>query len=391
MHISQQLAFVLSLSLFLPLSALGGRKQDATPIETAEAIIGDTRVESAYDMAVLDADTFVVAVQRTEISKSARVMYDTGLLWLNAKGEVQKEHIWEYDDRGREPAALIRTNSGDLLVAGNALQNFGRVAFGWVSLLSKDGEVLWEVFPGEGTWGELLSVTEIESNRFIAAGKTTTEGDRHIELWLVTLDAKGNVIAELTKGTASRDDGEAVFSLSDGGVVVLGSTMVNYDFQTLVVLSSPDTSWVQTYPGNVARAGIENKSGELVIASSPFSGFPLASLLFLDKTGAVKSQQELGKLGKEVFDLAQTKTGYVGVGSARGNQERPGGAWVFGTNARGEILWEHQYGEQGEKLVALELTSDGGMAAVGRSKRNDKNGDIWFLKLDDKGAFAATP
>ncbi len=163
---------------------------------------------------------FVVAGTRSDHAWVLRLDADGNALWQRTYGGVG------YD------AALDAqpTSDGGYIVAGYTLSY---VALGstapWVLKLDADGNVVWQKlyevsYPANGA----RSVQQTNDGGYIVAGYTNAyywfAGESFGDVWVLKLDAAGNVAWQRTYGVNSREEAYSVHLTPDGGYVVAGFT-----------------------------------------------------------------------------------------------------------------------------------------------------------------------
>jgi hypothetical protein len=189
------------------------------------------------------------------------------------------------------------------------------------------------------------------------------------DIWVVKIDATGNLQWQRCLGGSQPDIGRNVLPLADGGYLVLGSTRSN----------DGDAS------GNHGMVDIW--------------------LVRLSAAGVPVSQRCYGgSLNDVPFGIRPTPDGgYIIAGESRssdGDLTSNAGStdyWVLKIGADQEIQWQRSYGgSSGDTAYAIELTTDGGYIMNGKSASND--GDVagappfgsgsdnyWVVKLDELG------
>jgi hypothetical protein len=189
------------------------------------------------------------------------------------------------------------------------------------------------------------------------------------DIWVVKIDATGNLQWQRCLGGSQPDIGRNVLPLADGGYLVLGSTRSN----------DGDAS------GNHGMVDIW--------------------LVRLSAAGVPVSQRCYGgSLNDVPFGIRPTPDGgYIIAGESRssdGDLTSNAGStdyWVLKIGADQEIQWQRSYGGSSDDTAyAIELTTDGGYILNGKSASND--GDVvgaplpgsgfdnyWVVKLDELG------
>jgi gliding motility-associated-like protein len=289
-------------------------------------------------------------------------------------------------------------------------------------------------------WNGAEGVTKTSDGGFVMVGFANAIPNWGSDVWIVKLDAGGNVIWEKTFGGNDVDLAKSVIQTADGGYIVLGETSsVNADATDnhgnsdvwIIRLDAAGTLiWKRCYGGssNEKPGGIvQNNDGTFTIAATTLSNngdltgvtlpatnilnwaFSCNTWLFkINAQGNILWQQCYGgsrdEYAEDIKLLADG--GYIVVGKSNSNDGDVSGnhmngtsfqddMWVFRTNAAGSILWQKCLGGSSiDQGTAIITTDDGGYAAIGRSMSVDGDvtglhpggwSDIWVVKLDANG------
>jgi len=184
-------------------------------------IVGYTTVRWGFgSRSQLDSDVYLL-----------RVDEDGGVLW-------EKTYGGELVERGR---ALQATSDGGYIIAGYTVSDEGDADF---YLLKTDGEgrTLWTKIYGGMEDDEAYSVQETSDGGYIVAGYTKSSDEGDADLYLLKIDAEGDLLWAGTYGEADDDVGHAVRETADGGYIVAGSRTYSsgiHDVYLLKVGPSP--------------------------------------------------------------------------------------------------------------------------------------------------------
>jgi hypothetical protein len=121
--------------------------------------------------------------------------------------------------------AIQQTSDGGYIVVGDA-ESQGTGGYD-VYLIKTDshGNTKWEKTYG-GSRGEAgKGVQQTSDGGYIVVGVTTSQGAGQGDVYLLKTDLYGNILWEKTYGGAYDDIGNAVQQTSDGGYIVVGSTI----------------------------------------------------------------------------------------------------------------------------------------------------------------------
>ncbi|GGC06742.1 hypothetical protein GCM10011325_36960 [Dyadobacter sediminis] len=320
------------------------------------------------------------------------------LVKLDNAGKVE----WEKSINGGEGIVLFgameKTPDGGYIVGFSSAQAAGgaksQEPIGsldyWVVKLDADGNILWDKQYGGTKYDGLKSIQVASDGGYLIAGYSysgisgnkTQESRGDSDLWIIKLDASGNLQWEKTIGGTGTEYGPRISVTTDGGYI-LGAR------------SSSKASGEKTQDSNGNDYWI----------------------IKLSDVGQIQWQRSLsGGYTQEYFDddfrtLIQTADGgYLAGGhtsSPAGNDKTSDGnglkpdMWIVKLAANGTTQWDKTIGSAGSDfLLDLIQTTDGGYFLGGHSDSNasgDKTqnsrgvSDYWVVKLAPENAQTKTP
>lgn len=287
-------------------------------------------------------------------------------------------------DYGR---AIWRTADGGYVTAGRTYSNnngdvgpnkgFDDI---WVIKTDANGNKIWQKTYGGSSGEDAWAITGTVDGGFIVAGTTTSSSDGDVgpnkgfvDIWILKLDANGNLLWQKTFGGTSTDFARSVISNPDGTFIVAGYTSSN----------------------NSGDVGVNHGS----------SGSPDFWILKLDANGNLLWQKTLGGTGNE-FAVAVTGSadgGYVAAGYTNSNNSGDVGAnhgstgtdmWVVKLDVNGNLVWQKTLGGAGsDNANSITRSADGGFVVAGGTSSNNSGDvgtnkgmiDMWVVKLDASG------
>ncbi|OJU47861.1 MAG: hypothetical protein BGN96_05740 [Bacteroidales bacterium 45-6] len=287
------------------------------------------------------------------------------IIWQKAYGGTQNEYI----------NSIIATSDGGYILGCYTYSTDGYVSGNhgdadiWIVKINSSGTIVWQKALGgtDTEWISVYSIVQTSDGGYLLAGSTySTDGDvtgNHgdRDIWLVKLDATGNISWKKTIGGTSDDKAFSIAPTSDGNYILSGQTFS----------SDGDVT------GN-------HSSGDIWI-------------LKLTATGNIIWQKALGS---STNDWAwQTVTandgGYIIAGTSSSNDGDVTGFhgdhdfWMVKLDATGNLIWQKSLGGSGyEEAYSLVATTDGGCVVTGATRSNDGDvignhggGDTWVVKL----------
>jgi predicted secreted protein len=171
-------------------------------------------------------------------------------------------------------SAVQSTSDGGCVVAGQAATGTRGNEKLVILRLNPKGNLLWKVSYGGAKTDQASSIQQTEDGGFIVAGTTTSFGAGGSDIWLLKLDAKGNVVWQEALGGKEADTGASVRQTADRGYVVAGTTE-SFDSQKQDVLlikvsATGELLWQRAFGG-------KGNDGASAIVPTADHGFALAA------------------------------------------------------------------------------------------------------------------
>ena len=191
------------------------------------------------------------------------------------------------------------------------------------------------------------AIIELTDGGYAAVGYTDAGDARGIDVLLVRLDVKGEVVWTQTYGDVGDDYGSDLVEMDDGGFFIIGYT-------------------------NSTPGGDED-----------------ALVIRIDETGSFRWRRRFGREQAErAWGLEPTPDGGLAIAA----QTRSAGAgdwdaYLLRLTAGGDPMWSLIVGEAGpERIVDAALAEDGGFVFVGTiATEPDAPRDLYFIRLDSFG------
>ncbi len=227
-------------------------KIDASGTLLWQKTLGGTRID--FSRAVIETDDghYVVAgaAQSSDGDLSSSRPGGTGLnhdFWVVKLNSATGDIIWDKAFGGTnsdQANSIQQTTDGGYIVVGFTESTDGQVTgfHGgsgdyWVVKLDSDGELVWQkTLGGEGN-DQARSVMQTADGGYIVAGQSNSPvGDNSdvtgpaqgsTDVWVVKLDASGNIVWDKSYGGSSSDVARAIRPTTDGGYIITGYTVSN--------------------------------------------------------------------------------------------------------------------------------------------------------------------
>jgi hypothetical protein len=414
----------------------------AQPTIQWQRCYGGTFYEEPFDIqSTIDGGSIVVGVTLSA-NGDVQSNFGGGDIWvikLDSLGQLE----WEVnlggsnEDTGysillRDEGFLISgfTNSDD----GQVLGNHGK-ADGWIVLLDNQGSIMWRKCYGGSNSEKIFSSCRSSDGGFLFASESlSSDGDvpsnqGSADIWIFKIDQQGQLIWSKTYGGSNLDIPHKIVEREDGRIYVLGETSSDdgnvsllkgaADVWLLVLDSLGDLIWQKTFGGSAIDYGVDIdwlNDGTLILAANTYSsngdvtdhhGSSDFWIAGIGDTGDLLWQKTFGGSGEDwVLSLeivSDSVTLFFGStqsnnGDIAGND---GGQdyWLVGVSNDGTLLWQQTYGGTMAELGHdLEVSADGGVTLIGRTRSNNgdvsgNNGssDFWIVKLFPETSSTSTP
>ena len=296
---------------------------------------------------------------------------DGNVLWQNSYGGSDFEICYDFlpcFDGGFVLIGSSNSSDGDFSGTNNGLSDF------WIVKTDSEGMLQWEKNYGGSNSDNSFKVIELANGGYVVGGNSeSSDGDRSNnfgswDVWLIGLDAAGNLLWEQNYGGSSFERIDDVIATNDGGFMMAGYT--------------------ESTDGDIT----DNDGGGDIL------------VLKVDALGNLQWEKTYGGSYTEfAYDLLETNDGnYLFVGRTNssngdlGPNSNYGNGWAVKIDGIGNIIWEQRYGSYNiESLNSALQTPDGGFLLAGEIESyegvifgdEDPTGhmDFWIVKTDANG------
>jgi uncharacterized delta-60 repeat protein len=143
---------------------------------------------------------------------------DFWVLKLDSSGHIQWQKTYGGEDDD-EAYSIQQTSDGGYIVAGRT-KSFGAGGMDfWVLKLDASGDVVWQKTYGGKEWDEASSIQQTSDGGYIVAGRTRSFGAGLDDFWVLKLNASGDVQWQKTYGAGGPDVRRSIQQTSDGGYI----------------------------------------------------------------------------------------------------------------------------------------------------------------------------
>jgi len=324
---------------------------------------------------------------------------DIYILKLDSKGELEWQKTFggkDYD----EANSIQQTTDGGYIVAG-CTRPFGSLSADiYILKLDSRGEVEWQkTFGGEDS-DIANSIQQTTDGGYIVAGWTRSFGSGGEDAYILKLNSRGEVEWQKTFGGEDSDIANSIQQTTDGGYIVAGWTKSSIfgekDVYILKLDAKGQLEWQKKFGGedsdDEANSVQQTADGGYIVAG--WTGFYREEdvyILKLNSKGEVEWQKKFGgeDSDDEANSVQQTADGgYIVAGWTNSFGSRGEDAYILKLNSRGEIEWQKTFGREGsdDEANSIQQTTDGGYIVAGWTKSlifGEKG--VYILKLDSKG------
>jgi hypothetical protein len=324
------------------------------------------------------------------------------------------------------------TSDGGMIIVGNTRSSDGQITGHhgnsdiWVIKLDSVGNLEWQRALGGSNEETAESITTTLDGGYVVAGRTVSnDGDAQspgyllFDIWLVKLNATGNLVWEKRYGGNSSETATCIRENNEGDLFLAGSTHSNdidvsgnngnLDYWVVKLDSEGSIIWQKPLGGPGAESARDvwpTADGGCVVIGECGSNIGQVIgnhglfdmwVVKLSHVGAIEWQRSLGGSESDYGDnLIQTSDGnFVVSGTVRSTDgdviDNDGyeDIWVVGLDTTGNIRWQKTLGGLGsDGGNALIQTSDGGLVVGGTTRSNDGDvsgnhgqEDFWVVKL----------
>lgn len=177
-------------------------------------------------------------------------------IWiLKVAQDGTKEWDKTYGESDQDQANSIQqTNDGGYIVAGQIdLSSSGGNVGIWILKLHPSGEIQWQKTYNGDKADYARSIQQTNDGGYIVVGGTYSFGAGSNDIWILKIDPEGEGEWQKSIGGEGQDFARSIKQTTDGGYIVAGTThsfgLGNGDMWVLKLDASGDVKWQKTYGG----------------------------------------------------------------------------------------------------------------------------------------------
>ena len=249
---------------------------------------------------------------------------DMWIVKVDSKGgiEWQKRYGGSNDEMGR---SILQTMDGGYIVAGYTY-SYGLLGV-WVIKLDSVGNIQWQ--KTFGGWGvEIRTILQTPDEGYVLTAMTDSYGAGGYDAWVIKLDKNGNSEWQKTYGGKQDDYGQAIYRTSEGEYILGGTTLSfgagDADVWVLKLDANGNIQWQKAYGGvngDYLKAIRQTSDGGYLAAGGTYSfgvGKGDGWLLKLDSSGNIEWEKTLGGEEYDAFiSIQEASDAYILAGETK--------------------------------------------------------------------------
>ncbi|TET79832.1 MAG: hypothetical protein E3J41_00830 [Candidatus Cloacimonadota bacterium] len=308
------------------------------------------------------------------------------------KTDKNGNFLWkkEYDE-WIHGGAVFETQGGDFIIFGHKWYHKE------IHIISIDsaGDVKWT---RTYEWLKKYSISSVrkeEDGGFILLGKIGQFLDKDQDIFLMKIDSLGDTLWIKRFGGEFVDSPSFFQKESDAGYMIIGSKCYdelwsNFDIFLMKIDAKGNLLWTKTYGGEFSElahaAQQTNDKGYIIAGILHYWGGGKVDedfyIIKADSLGNILWERRYGgKKYDEPSSVKQTKDGgFIIVGYTKSYGKGKTDAYIIRTDKEGKIIWTKTYGgPNDDKAASVHVTSDGGYIIVGSTGDGRKSKSCVFL------------
>lgn len=315
---------------------------------------------------------------------------DIWIVKTDFRGTVQWNRSFGTSAKSENVFDIKQTIDGGYIVVGTARPTISDRDV-WLIKLDASGNILWQTTYGSAKADEPVNVFVTSDGGYVVGAWSWGLGAGQTDAWIFKVNSAGAMVWQHTYGWASFEDVFGFAETSDGGYVFVGFTQ-SLDASNGMWIgklnSNGNMEWQRTYPGYQGYKVQQISDGGYIISGMKAYYGGYVCLMRLDFSGTMLWSNLYGGSGADscstgnvcqLHDGGFAFNGYTSYG-AGGND-----AWLVRTDPDGNMLWHRTYGgpeyDRGYGLILLE---DDSFVMTG-SVTNNGNHELFLLRTNPNG------
>jgi len=261
------------------------------------------------------------------------------------------------------------------------------------------GHIVWDKTYGGYEDDYLSSIVLTPDGGALLAGKTSSKGAGHTDMYLVRVDKEGNQLWDKTYGGVDKEDVASIVLTPDGGALLAGMFRSKDSIKPGMYLIKVDENGEQLWDNNYGTSNYDALSS---IALTPDGGALLGGtsrpegrtvsdmyLVKIDQNGNQLWDKSYGNVNEAdyITSLAVTPDGVL-LGGFTLKGQRDFEMYLVKVNLDGTPIWEKHYGANTneEFMWSIAPTKDGGALLGGTTESIEANNqDMYLVRINKNG------
>lgn len=290
----------------------------------------------------------------------------------------------------------IQTRDGDVVVAGITFSYGKGKSDVLIMKLDSYGEVIWRKLMGQEGFDFVSGIIETRDGNYTLAGYRKDEDNSNADAWVAQLNRYGEIMWEHTIGWDGSDEIKSLIQTHDGGFALCGVTDSKGDGKGdvwLVRLNAVgDMLWDKVYGGKYNEKGLsiaEDANDAFMICG--YGDYPDTKtdmlVLKIDRNGKGIWRKILREKGIGVAEcLTTTSDGGILLAGRSADKEGKGlDGIVIHMSSSGSVRWEKRFGDSRLEGFVDMHPVNGGFVLIGQKERTESRRDLWLLKISESG------
>ena len=289
-------------------------------------------------------------------------------------------------------SAICKTSDGNFLLLGSSNASGNRGQDVYLVKISPEGKKLWAKTFGGVNDDYGVDVLELNNGNYFVLANTNSFGKGDLDIWMLWIDANGNLIREATNGAVGMDGAAETIELPNGGLLNFCYTR-NYgatsrDFYLLRTDKNGDSLWAKRYGGNDYEESQNiniTPEGDVLLVGHSASSDPFHDMYVLKiaTDGSVIWERNFGGVMHDggQCQLISSNGNYVFVARSMSFGSGDRNAYVVNTNTKGDVISKEVIGGSGNDRIDDIIEFDGYYYLVGHSNSSGAGlDDVWIVK-----------
>jgi hypothetical protein len=294
--------------------------------------------------------------------------------------------------------SIIQTTDGGYAVAGyTGNPNLGVFSDFYIMKLDAGGNLQWSKAIGGRGINVSYSIVQTTDGGYAVAGYTNVTGNG--DFYIVKIDASGNFQWSRTVGVITDDKAFSIIQTTDGGYAVAGETTSfgagSYDMYIVKLDAGGNLQWNKTVGGGQseeANSIIQTTDGGYAVAGYTMSfaaGIRDMYIVKLNSSGTLQWSRTVGGTNyDQAYSIIQTTDGgYAVAGYTMSFGAGNADMYIVKLDAGGTLQWSWTVGGTNDEFgYSIIQTTGGGYAVAGFTYSFGMgNDDMFIVKLDASG------